>query len=63
MGDKMPLTDNFMIVNKGLLFSYYPAKIFRDTEDIAELQEMRLFLSFEELRSMLKPDFINRIGL
>jgi len=63
ISDKMPLTDNFIIVNKGLIFSYCPTKIFHDDQDISELQEMRLFLSYDELGSMLKPEFKNRIGL
>jgi len=61
--DSMPVTDNFIIVNKGLIFSYCPVKIFRDDEDISELQEMRLFLSYDELGSMLKTEFKSRIGL
>lgn len=61
--DTMPLTDNIIPVDKGLLFSYYPAKIFKDSEDISELAEMRLFVPYEELQSMLKPDFKNRMGL
>jgi len=61
--EKMPRTDNFILVNKGLIFSYYPAKIFRDSEDISELQEMRLFLSYDELQNLLKPDFKARMGL
>ncbi len=61
--DKMPLTDNIMPVSKGIIFSYYPAKIFRESEDISELQEMRLFISYTELHSLLKPDFKARIGL
>ncbi len=60
--DKMPLSNNFMLVSKGLIFSYYPGKIFRESEDIAELQEMRLFLSFEELGGMVKPEFKTRMG-
>jgi hypothetical protein len=63
ISDKMPLTDNFIIVNKGLIFSYSPTKIFRDDQDISQLQEMRLFLSYDELNTMLKPEFKNRIGL
>lgn len=61
--DKMPMTDNFILVNKGLIFSYSPVKIFHDSEDISELQEMRIFLSYDELGSMLKPEFKKRIGL
>ena len=61
--DKMPLTDNVILTNKGLIFSYYPAKIFRESEDISELQEMRLFLSYDELQSLLKPEFRARIGI
>lgn len=60
---KLPMTDNFILVNKGLIFSYCPAKIFKDGEDISELQEMRIFLSYDELENILKPIFKKRIGL
>jgi hypothetical protein len=61
--EMMPLTDNFILVNKGIIFSYSPAKIFREEEDITGLQEMRLFLTYDELGSMLQPEFKNRVGL
>jgi hypothetical protein len=63
ISDKMPLTDNIIVVNKGLIFSYWPVKIFRDDADISELQEMRLFLSYDELGTMLKLEFKSRVGL
>ncbi len=61
--DALPVTDNFILVGKGLIFSYSPAVIFREEQDISGLQEMRLFLSYDELAGMLKPEFKSRVGL
>ena len=61
--EKMPLTDNFTLANRGLLFSYSPSKVFKDDQDIADLQEMRIFLSYDELAGMLKPEFKVRLGV
>ncbi len=61
--DKMPFTDNFTLANKGLIFSYSPSKIFRDDQDIADLQEMRIFLSYDDLAGLLKPEFKTRVGV
>ena len=59
----MPVTDNIILVSKGLIFSYSPATIFRENEDIADMEEMRIFLSYDELGDMLQPRFKERIGL
>ncbi len=61
--DTMPVTDNVFPVCKGLVFSYSPIKVFRDDEDISGMQEMRLFLSYNELAAMLQPKFRELLGI
>lgn len=61
--EKMPATNNFTLASKGIIISYSPSKVFKEDQDISELQEMRIFLSYDELGSMLKPEFKNRIGV
>jgi hypothetical protein len=62
LGETMPFTDNFILSGKGITFSYSPAKLFRDSEDISDLQEMRIFIPYDELNSLLVPGFRMRIG-
>jgi hypothetical protein len=59
----MPVSHNIALVNKGIIFSYSPALLFKEDLDIAGLQEMRIFLSYDDLAAMLKPEFKVRLGL
>ena len=55
--DNIPLTDNFYFTNTGVTFCYFAGVIAPE-----EIEEVRLFISFNQLKPRLKDDFKKRMA-
>lgn len=56
--DRVMLTENFMLTHKGILFCYSPYEI-----AAYAMGEVKLFVPYAEIKGMLQPAFIKRMGL
>ncbi len=56
--DKVMPTKNFMLTSRGILFCYGPYEI-----AAYAMGEVKLFVPYTEVRTMLQPAFIKRMGL
>lgn len=56
--DKVMPTGNFMLTHKGILFCYGPYEI-----AAYAMGEVKLFVPYTEIRAMLQPAFVKRMGL
>ncbi len=54
----VPATDNFVITDKGLTFCYSPYEIASYADG-----DVWLFIPYSQLKVLLKPDFVLRMGL
>ena len=54
----VPATNNFIIADRGLTFCYDPYEIASYADG-----EIKLFIPYNKLKSLLKPEFVARMGL
>jgi hypothetical protein len=56
--NELYIPENYFVTHKGITFSYWPYDIAAYAQG-----EIQLFIPWSELRSMLKPDFVQRLGI
>ncbi len=61
--DEIPVTENIMLTNKGINFTYNDGEIYKTSGDFRHLSSLNIFLSYDQLSGMLKPEFKKRMNL